>query len=39
MPAAPVNAILTRVFGAERHLVGRMRLPLGLSLAAVLEKA
>jgi SAM-dependent methyltransferase len=39
MPAKPVNAILTRVFGAERHLVGWLRLPVGLSLAAVLEKA
>jgi SAM-dependent methyltransferase len=39
MPAAPVNAVLTRVFGAERHLVGWMRLPVGVSLAAVLEKA
>lgn len=39
MPSAPVNAVLTRVFGAERHLVGRLRLPVGLSLAAVLEKA
>jgi SAM-dependent methyltransferase len=39
MPAGPVNAVLTRVFGLERHLVGRVRLPVGLSLAAVLEKA
>ncbi len=39
MPSGPVNAVLTRVFGAERHLVGRLRLPVGLSLAAVLEKA
>jgi SAM-dependent methyltransferase len=39
MPSSPVNAILTRVFGSERHLVGRLRLPIGLSLAAVLEKA
>ena len=39
MPSALVNAALTRVFGAERHLVGRIRLPVGLSLAAVLEKA
>lgn len=39
MPAGPVNAVLTRIFSAERHLVGRLRLPVGLSLAAVLEKA
>jgi SAM-dependent methyltransferase len=39
MPAPAVNAVLTRIFGIERHLVGRIRLPVGLSLAAVLEKA
>jgi SAM-dependent methyltransferase len=39
MPSTMVNATLTRVFGLERHLVGRLRLPVGLSLAAVLEKA
>lgn len=39
MPRTWVNAILTRVFATERHLVGRVRLPVGLSLAAVLEKA
>jgi SAM-dependent methyltransferase len=38
MPSGWVNAILTRVFGAERHLAGRLRLPFGLSLAAVLER-
>jgi len=39
LPRGWVNAVLTRIFGVERHLVGRMRLPVGLSLAAVLEKA
>ena len=39
MPSAPVNAVLTGIFGLERHLIGRLRLPVGLSLAAVLEKA
>lgn len=39
MPPAWMNAVLTRVFGLERTLVGRVRLPVGLSLAAVLEKA
>jgi SAM-dependent methyltransferase len=39
LPAGWVNGVLTRVFGAEKHLVGRVRLPIGLSLAAVLEKA
>lgn len=38
LPRGWVNALLTRVFGVERHLVGRIRLPVGLSLAAVLEK-
>lgn len=39
MPSGWVNAVLSRVFGAERHLVGRLRLPFGLSLTAVLERA
>jgi SAM-dependent methyltransferase len=39
MPSAMVNAVLKRIFGLERHLIGRLHLPVGLSLAAVLEKA
>lgn len=39
MPAAWLNALLVRIFGGERHLLGRVRLPIGLSLAVVLEKA
>lgn len=39
MPSGLVNAALTRIFALERHLIGRLRLPVGLSLAAVLEKA
>ncbi|MEI4196328.1 class I SAM-dependent methyltransferase [Roseovarius sp. E0-M6] len=39
LPPAWVNAVLTRVFGFERHLLGHVRMPFGLSLAAVLEKA
>jgi SAM-dependent methyltransferase len=35
LPARPLNAALERVFAAERHLVGRMPLPPGLSLFAV----
>jgi len=35
MPAAPLNATLERVFAAERHLIGRLPLPPGLSLFAV----
>ena len=37
MPPAPVNAILRGVFAAERFLIGRIPLPIGVSLVAVLE--
>lgn len=39
LPQPMVNRTLSRIFGMERHLVGKLRLPVGLSLAAVLEKA
>jgi SAM-dependent methyltransferase len=35
LPPAPLNAALETVFSAERHLVGRLPLPPGLSLFAV----
>jgi SAM-dependent methyltransferase len=35
LPPAPLNATLEKVFGIERHLVGRLPLPPGLSLFAV----
>ncbi|NUQ17895.1 MAG: class I SAM-dependent methyltransferase [Sphingomonas sp.] len=35
LPSAPLNAALERIFAAERHLVGRLPLPPGLSLFAV----
>ena len=35
LPPMPLNAALERVFAAERHLVGRVPLPPGLSLFAV----
>lgn len=35
MPAAPLNSLLERTFAFERHLVGRLPLPPGLSLFAV----
>jgi SAM-dependent methyltransferase len=35
LPSAPVNSALEAVFAAERHLVGRLPLPPGLSLFAV----
>lgn len=37
MPSAPVNSALRAVFAAERHLIGRLSLPVGLSLGAVLR--
>ncbi len=39
LPPAWANALLSRVFQFERHFLGRVRMPFGLSLAAVLEKA
>jgi SAM-dependent methyltransferase len=35
LPPLPLNAALERVFATERHLVGRLPLPPGLSLFAV----
>jgi SAM-dependent methyltransferase len=35
LPPKPLNAALERAFAAERHLVGRLPLPPGLSLFAV----
>lgn len=35
IPPRPVNATLEKIFAAERHLVGRLPLPPGLSLFAV----
>jgi len=37
MPSGWLNRALYRVFSSERHLVGRMRLPLGLSVCAILK--
>lgn len=37
MPSAPVNRLLQAVFGFERHLVGRVPLPAGVSLVAILS--
>lgn len=37
VPAAPLNRLLHRVFSAERHLVGRIALPFGVSLLAVVR--
>jgi SAM-dependent methyltransferase len=35
LPPAPLNAALKRTFAAERHVIGRLPLPPGLSLFAV----
>ena len=35
LPPGPLNAALERAFAAERHLIGRLPLPPGLSLFAV----
>ncbi|WP_028969814.1 class I SAM-dependent methyltransferase [Sphingomonas sp. URHD0057] len=35
IPPAPLNAALKRTFATERHLIGRMPLPPGLSLFAI----
>lgn len=36
-PAAPLNSLFKAIFGLERHLVGRLPLPFGISLVAVLR--
>jgi len=38
MPSAPVNKILDTVFGLERDLIGRLPMPFGVSLVAVLRR-
>ena len=38
MPPKPVNAILKGVFGLEAGLIGRLPLPFGVSLVAVLRR-
>ena len=37
MPPKPVNSLLGAIFGLERHLVGRVPLPAGVSLVAILS--
>jgi len=36
-PVAPLNAVFSRVFGLECHLLGRVSLPFGVSLLALLS--
>jgi SAM-dependent methyltransferase len=38
MPSRPVNGVLRSIFGLERHLVGRVPLPFGVSLVAILSQ-
>lgn len=38
MPPAPINAVLETLFGLERGLIGRVPLPFGVSLVAVLRR-
>jgi SAM-dependent methyltransferase len=38
IPPKPVNALLRAVFASERHVLGRLPLPFGLSLIAVVRK-
>jgi SAM-dependent methyltransferase len=38
MPSPRVNAILEKVFGLEAHLIGRVPIPFGVSLVAVLRR-
>ena len=36
-PAAPLNALFERIFGFERHLVGRVPMPIGVSILTLAE--
>jgi SAM-dependent methyltransferase len=38
MPASPVNRALDLIFGLERGLIGRVPMPFGVSLVAVLRR-
>ncbi len=38
-PAAPVNALFERIFRVERHLVGRVPMPVGVSILTLAEPA
>lgn len=39
VPPAPVNALMRALFESEKHLLGRIRLPIGASLISVHRKA
>lgn len=38
MPGAAVNSLFRRIFGLEKHLVGRLPMPFGVSLVGVLRR-
>jgi len=38
LPSAPVNAVLNKIFGAEAALIGRVPMPFGVSLVAVVRR-
>jgi hypothetical protein len=38
-PAGPVNALFERIFRVERHLVGRVPMPVGVSILTLAEPA
>ena len=38
LPPAPVNAVLKTIFSLERHMIGRVPLPIGLSLWAIARR-
>jgi hypothetical protein len=38
LPSAPVNAILNSLFGLEAGLLGRLPMPFGVSLVAVVRR-
>lgn len=38
LPSAPINAVLELVFGFEQHLIGRVLIPFGVSLVAVVRR-
>jgi SAM-dependent methyltransferase len=38
LPPAPINATLKALFAVERHVIGRMHLPIGVSLIGVARK-
>jgi hypothetical protein len=38
LPSAPVNAVLDSVFGLEAALLGRLPMPFGVSLVAVVRR-